>query len=56
MQLALDLRIQGFMDIEVVDIPDQYGLLLRRELLRMLNGCIHTFSICGYLGKECLTR
>ena len=41
-QLIVDLRIQYVIDIQVVDIPKTYGLLLSREWMKCLRGWFST--------------
>lgn len=42
MQLSSNPRIQHFIDIFVVDIPDGYGMVLGRDWTRRLNGFFAT--------------
>ena len=42
-QLASDPRIQQYIDIQVVDIPDAYGMLLSHYWSRTLNGYMSTY-------------
>jgi len=42
MQVALEPRVQHFMDIQVIDILDAYGMLLSRDWSQSLNGYMAT--------------
>lgn len=42
MQLIADPRIQMYIDIQVVEIPGAYGMLVSRDWTRVLNGWLHS--------------
>lgn len=42
-QLSSEPRIQQYIDIQVVDIPEAYGMLLSRDWSKTLNGYMYTY-------------